>query len=184
MKIKINQILYDISHLSPITRRMDITLTRGVTKSKNVVIKFRFSCHCYSRSPKEGESIPLGMLVKDGSEQSPRNRIFSEQRYQLSKQLIKHIDKLISEDGLVSKTRKGTFFSTKLALVDEGGCSIQIDYYVFMNPTKKQDPNFPKHIDIYIESAYPPDGGAIPKPNTKGMPEALSKVLGDVWEQG
>lgn len=180
MRILINNQLVDISHLQEITRTMTLDISRGNTQKKNARLEFRFSCHCYSRGPKEGEHIPPELLVPDGSAEMPRDRIFCQIRYNLSLQLVQHIDRLIEENGIVQKSRHLNFFATQLLTPDEHGVMQEMPYYVFMKAKKKQDPNQPKKLDIFIESAYP-DDPSVPAPVPKGGPMRLSFVLGEVW---
>lgn len=182
MQIEINNQYVDISHLREISRTMTLDLRGGMQK-KNARLEFRFSCHCYSRGPKEGESIPPGMLVADGSAHKPRNRIFCQNRYDLSLQLVQKIENLIQTNGLVEKSRHLNFFATYLAAPGEGGELEQLPYYVFMKAGKKQDPNQPPKLDIFVESAYPGDP-LIPAPDRMGEAVSLSVMLGKVWEKG
>lgn len=182
MQISINNQNYDISHLGPFTRRMDLDL-RGGLKKKNAWLSFRFSCHCYSRGPAVGESIPPGWLVPDGSVHKPRNRIFCEERYSYSLQLVHHLDTLIHTNGMVQRSRHLNFFSTMLTLPCSEGQQLTLPYYIFLDATKKQDPNQPPRLDIFVESAYTDDPN-IPGPFGDGSPMQLSELLGHVWVQG
>jgi hypothetical protein len=47
---------------------------------------------------------------------------------------------------------------------------------------KRQDPNQPHKLSIFIESAYQADS-QFPAPVGKGKPMQLSVVLGEVWEK-
>lgn len=179
MQITINGESIDISHLCPITRTMTLDL-RGGTQKKDARLEFRFSCHCYSRGPRGEEAIPEDMRVLDGSTQQPRDRIFCPNRYKLSFQLVEKIDALIASNGNVEKSRHLNFFATSLVVQDEGGNTQDVPYYVFMKAKKKQDPNQPAKLDIFVESAYPGDPN-IPAPVAKGNPTRLSAVLGEVW---
>lgn len=181
MQIQINGQLVDISHLREITRTMTLDLSRGL-KKQNARLEFRFSCHCYSRGPKAGETIPQGMLIPDGPRDAPRNRIFCQIRYDLSQQLVQKIDHLIETNGLVEKSRHLNFFSTHLLTQGADGNLKQQPYYVFMLAKKKQDPNQPPKLSVFVESAYPGDT-LIPAPASKGTPIQLSVVLGEVWEK-
>jgi len=180
MKIIINNQFVDISHLKDITRTMTLDISRGNKQKKDARLEFRFSCHCYSRGPKEGEAIPPGLRIPDGSFKMPRDRIFCHVRYNLSLLLVRHIDQLIEENGLVHKSRHLNFFATQLVTSDEHGVMQEIPYYVFMMAKKKKDPNQPPKLDIYIESAYP-DDPSVPAPVPKGGAMRLSFVLGEVW---
>jgi len=174
MKILINGQFVDISHLAPMQCRMDLNVIGGKIK-KNALLEFRFSNHCYSRGQKDGEIIPDGMLVTDGL----RKRIFCQIRHSLSCNLAQHINDLVSENRMVEKSRHLNFFST--TMVSPTG--VEIPYYVFMRPQKKQDINQPPKIDIHVESAYHHDDPSIPTPTSIGAPQRLSVVLGDVWSK-
>lgn len=146
---------------------------RGGVQKKDAWLEFRFSNHCYSRGPNESElPIPGEMLVRDGA----RQRIFCQTRYSLSLGLVAHIDNLIAQNGKVEKSRHLNFFST--TIVTPAG--IQTPYYVFMRPKKKQDPNQPPKLDIFVESAYHQDPN-IPAPASSSGPIPLSVVLGEIW---
>src|SRR5258707_13259613 len=98
MKIKVQGQDVSLAHLARIVRTMTLDL-RGRLQKKNARLEFGFSCHCYSRGPGEGEDIPDGMRVKEGSKELPRDRIFSLERYSLSLGLVAHIDNLIQSNG-------------------------------------------------------------------------------------
>ena len=174
MKLFVNNQFVDISHLAPIQRRMDLNVIGGKIK-RNASLEFRFSSHCYSRGPKDGEEIPNGMVVADG----PRKRIFCPTRYSLSLGLVRHIDDLVSKNGMVEKSRHLNFFST--TMISPQG--IEIPYYVFMRPQKRQALNQPPKIHIHVESAYHHDDSSIPAPTSIGAPKKLSEVLGEVWSK-
>jgi|GEM_PF-2084305 len=173
--------MYDLSHLEKLVRTMTLDL-RGVNRQKhNVRLEFRFSNHCYSKRPKEGEVIPAHLLVIDGSKQNPRNRIFNEQRYLLSLDLIQKLDDLITNNREVDRSRNHNVFSTHLIQVNQDGTATEVPYYIFMDVSKKQEPQQPAKLDIFIESAYPHDEN-VPGPAATGRPIKLSVVLGSVWE--
>lgn len=174
MQISINGQFRDISHLAPIQHWMDLNVLGGKIKKK-ALLEFRFSNHCYSRTPKDDETVPAGMVVVDGS----RNRIFCPTRYSLSRNLAQHINELVSKNGMVEKSRHLNFFST--TMVSPQG--VEIPYYVFMQPQKKQDANQPPKIDIHVESAYHHDDPSIPAPTSRGAAQPLSVLLGEVWSK-
>ncbi len=182
MQISINDQNYDLSHLAPFTRTMDLDLRGGLVK-KGARLSFRFSQHCYSRGPSVGEAIPAGRRIPEGPADNPRDRIFCEQRYEYSLQLVQHIDALIQNNGLVQRSRHLNFFATTLVLADESGESVSVPYYIFLKAKKKQDPNQPARLDIFVESAYTDDPN-IPGPFGKGAPIRLSVLLGQIWAAG
>lgn len=179
--ITINGQPISISHLDKITRRMTLDLAGGKQK-KNAFLEFRFSCHCYSREPNENEQIPGGMRVPDGSQEHPRDRIFDQTRYSLSLSLPQLIDDLINNNRDVTKTKKQNIFATTMIVQNANGIGQDVLYYVFMKPKKKQDPNQPPKLDIFIESAHLRDNPRIPAPSQEGAPCPFSEMLGRVWE--
>lgn len=182
MQILIQGSTVDISHLKPVARAMTLDL-RGGCQKKNARLEFRFSCHCYSRRPANGEAIPSGMQVSDGSAHDPRNRIFSWERYQHSLALVERIDDLIESNGLVLRSRHLNFFSTHVITTTASGADVATPYYIFMAPTKKQDKNQPPKLDIFVESAYP-NAPSIPGPVGVGAAVPLSEMLGRAWVNG
>lgn len=161
---------------------MNLALRGGAIK-KNARLNFRFSCHCYSRGPAVGEIIPAGWLVPDGSSSNPRPRIFCVNRYTYSLQLVHHIDALIQANGQVQHSRHLNFFATTMVVANATGQPVSIPYYIFLKAKKKQDPNQPPRLDIFVESAYTDDPN-IPGPFGKGASMHLSELLGQVWAEG
>ena len=182
MQISINNQSYDLSHLAPFTRGMDLDLRGGLVK-KNARLSFRFSQHCYSRGPSVGEAIPVGWRIPEGPADKPRDRIFCLQRYVYSLQLVTHLDTLIQTNGTVQRSRHLNFFATTLVLADAAGAQVSVPYYIFLKARKKQDPNQPPRLDIFVESAYTEDPH-IPGPYGVGAPVPLSVLLGQIWAAG
>lgn len=56
-------VIYDLSHLCFKTYEWEIELKNKVRKVVKVDVVF--SCHCFSRSPKEGEDYSPSQVVKD-----------------------------------------------------------------------------------------------------------------------
>lgn len=182
MQISIQGQLVDISHLAMITCRMTLDL-RGGKQKNNAFLEIRFSNHCYSRGPAEGEAIPHDMFVADGSPEMPRNRIFCWNRYKHSQDLAAKIGLLIQSNGNVRKSRHRNFFSTTVVTQDENGVAIQVPYYIFISAKKDQEEGKPKKLVLFVESAYPESPG-IPSPEGHGGSMPLSRMLGKVWEDG
>lgn len=182
MQISINAQIYDLSHLAPYTRTMDLDLRGGLVK-KGARLSFRFSQHCYSRGPSVGEAIPAGWCVPEGPADKPRDRIFCVQRYGHSLQLVQHLDTLIQTNGQVQRSRHLNFFATTLVVTGANGQPVSVPYYIFLMAKKKQDPSQPPRLDIFVESAYPHDPN-IPGPIGTGSPIPLSVLLGQVWAAG
>lgn len=93
--------VFELSHLADHREYTNALLGKN---HKRVLIEISYSCHCWSRSPVDGEDIPKDRHVPDGSKVSPRNRIFCEQRHELSKELPAAIKEMLAGDGHVSKT--------------------------------------------------------------------------------
>lgn len=166
-----------LDHFAPIRRRVNLQLAGGITKA--VDVEFRFSSHCYSRLPADGEQIPPDALVPDGSEHHPRNRIYDQVRYDLSLKLVECIDHIIATDAVVTRSKHNNFFHVSVAEITPGGVAIQVDYYVFMSARKVSEPNQPKMIKIFVETAYPNDpAGAAPG---GGASRTFGTMLGEYW---
>lgn len=173
---------YSLAHLDPVERRIQISL-RGIDQKKSVLVEFRFSCHCYSRGLSDGEVAPSSLLIADGSLQKPRYRVFDVRRYQLSLNLIGHIDALIAADGVVRKSRHHNFFSVHDALENIDGNETTVDYFIYMSARKVAEAGQEKRIKMYIESAYP-ESVAVPSPGKAKKGRSLSAQLGEVWSGG
>lgn len=175
----INGCLIDLSHLIPIFRRVNLEL-RGNFK-KEVDVLFEFSCHCYSRRILPEEVVPLDLLVVDGSSKMPRNRLFDQKRYSLSKHLVSLIDLIIEGNAKVTKTRHENFYRTELFQKQTSDFDICIRYFMFMSASVVIQPGRTKYLRVYIESAYPEQLG-IPHPKGKGVLN-FAAMLGEKWAQ-
>jgi hypothetical protein len=182
MKITVQGNLVDISHLAPITLRMNLDL-RGGKQKKNAFLEISFSNHCYSRGPAEGEAIPIDMFIADGSKHMPRNRIFCWNRYRHSLDIARKVGELVENNGEVCKSRHQNFFSTTLVVQDENGNRVEVPYYIFISARKAREEGKPQKLVLYVESAYP-DSPSIPSPVGQGGPMPLSEMLGKVWDTG
>ena len=168
--IFINGSAIDLTHLDAIKRTVILDLPPNI--KKKVPVEFIFSSHCYSRKLLKGESAPLGQLVKEGGRKEPRNRVFDQVRYDLSKKLISLLDEMISSNGHVSETKQHNFFR-----VTDDGTGVQ--YFIIMNAKKASEPNRPKSFKVFVESAYPDDPNK-PSPHaTRGR--TFSQMLGEKW---
>eukprot|EP01034_Spumella_vulgaris_P001462 gene1462-1935_t len=149
---------FSLAHLAMFTRKVDVPL-RGIANPKKILVEFRFSSHCYSRGA-EGEVIPDGYLIPDGSKHLLRNRIFDHRRYELSKGLARHIDDLISSNGDVRKSRHDNFFSVSDVFEDANGIQTVCSYFVFMSGRKVSEPNQEKRL--FSELAEQTEGAISP----------------------
>ena len=177
MNLMLGGMSYSLAHLAPIERRVEVPLRGGLTKS--VLVEFRFSCHCYSRGPSQGEAIPPQLRIADGSVHMPRDRIFDERRYALSHRLAACIDALIDTQGTVHRSRHDNFFRIDTLQESANGVLTPVSYYIFMSARKVAEPGQAKRIKVYLESAYPALP-AVPAPaSVQELP--FRQVLGKIW---
>lgn len=177
MNLVLGGVAYSLAHLAPIERRVEVPLRGGLTKT--LLVEFRFSCHCYSRGPSQGEAIPPELRIADGSRQMPRDRIFDERRYALSRQLVACIDALIETQGIVHRSRHDNFFRIDTLQESANGILTPVSYYVFMSARKAAESGQAKRIKVYVESAYP-TLPAVPTPaSVQELP--FRQVLGKIW---
>lgn len=177
-QLLIDGVALDLSHLSVMTRTVQMDLPGGIQKKARV--EFHFSNHCYSRSPDALpgggiEAIPPGLLVPDGSAHSPRPRIFCPIRYALSKHLVNCVETIIANNKVVAKTKHVNYFN--LTALTHGIADIPdpANYYVFFSIKTVKPENDAKYIKISVESAYL-------DANAHGMkPTPFSQALGEVW---
>jgi hypothetical protein len=168
---------YSLAHLAPIERRIEVPLRGGLKKT--LLVEFRFSCHCYSRGPSQGEAVSPQLRIADGSRQMPRDRIFDPRRYALSHQLVTCIDVLIEAQGTVHRSRHDNFFRIDTLQESANGVLTPVSYYIFMSARKVAAPGQTKRIKIYVESAYPALP-AVPAPaSVQELP--FRQVLGKIW---
>lgn len=142
-------------HLVPINRRVKIELPPNLFKE--VLVHFKFSNHCFSEELPEGEVAPAGRGVADGSEKHPRNRVFNEERYVLSKGLVSVIDQLIAGNQRVTKTKHHNYYRADDVSTMRDGQEVKVSYAIFMSAKLKDEPGQQKHLEVYVESAYPLD---------------------------
>jgi hypothetical protein len=165
------------AHLATFTRKVQLELRGGLTKT--VDVSFEFSCHCYSRGLADGEVASPGHEVPDGSKHKPRPRAFDRERYDLSLGLMAVIDELIASNGIVSRTRQERFHRVDQVETTRDGVKKVVSYFVFFHGRKVQAPGRPKSIRVVVESAYPEQDG-IPHPSGRGS-QTLGAMLGELW---
>jgi hypothetical protein len=168
---------FDLSHLNRVKDHANARLRNGAIK--RAPIDVAFSCHCYSRMPVKGEAIPVGSLVKDGSKEMPRDRIFSESRYELSKLLPRAVRSIWENAKTVHETKVNNVVRVEM-LPPILASSEYERTYIFMSLRKMIPAGEAKYIRISIESAYP-DSVMYESPKF-GKPVAFDILLGHCWE--
>lgn len=167
---------FDLSHLND---RSGYTAALLGNTTKRVKVEVSFSCHCWSRLPVDGEAIPLDRFVADGSRETPRNRIFCEQRHEMSKALPFAIDEMLAGDGHVSKTLEHNILRVEQSIPVVAN-DHDIKYFIFLHIEKKEPEGKQKYIKLFVETAYPES--ALYKKVIEGKPFNLSKLVGDCWK--
>ncbi len=166
----------DLSHLNDFSSYTDALL--GNT-TKRVKVEGSYSCHSWSRLPVKGEEIPPERLVLDGSKVTPRNRIFCEQRYEMSKALPMAIAQMLAGEGHISKTEEKNILRVDKAIPIIADNTI-VNYFIFLHIEKKEPEGRQKFIKLVVETAYPES--ALYKRVTEGKPFNWSKLVGDCWK--
>jgi hypothetical protein len=69
---------------------------------------------------------------------------------------------------------------TQSAKWQRDGTAQQLDYYVFLSMRTHDQPNEPKVIRLFVESAYPEDLLHYDRP-TLGKPMPLTRALAECW---
>jgi|SRR5471030_1743838 len=174
--ITIGTKVYDLSHLSIIRRKAVAKLRQS---EKEVLIEVHFSCHCWSRKPLTNEPIPSTHLVPDGSKVHPRNRIFCESRYELSLELPRLVDEMLTTNRRVYYTDKDNIVRIDWVAPIVAGTKPE-QYYLFMKVEKKTPKGEAKHVKIFVESAYPES--VMYENPVYGKPVSFNQLLGDCWE--
>lgn len=167
---------FDLSHLDTIKGKTRAALRSGETK---VAVVIDFSCHCWSRLPVVGESIPPSRFVADGSKEMPRNRIFCEARYELSRSLPQAIQNMLIHSGRIHKTPEKNILRIELVAPVVAGATFT-EYFLFMKLEKRTREGEQKHVRIFVETAYPES--AMYDKVDYGKSFSFAKLIGDCWE--
>lgn len=109
---------------------------------KTVAVGVRYSCHCYTRSPKANELYDQELVILDHT----KVRLFDLTRYELSKSLPELLVTL--PDSKVFHT--GHHNLVRIQVGDVIGHPAP--YFVFLSLKRKG-----KSVDLHVESAYPGD---------------------------
>jgi len=146
----------DFTHLEPFEFRC---VTEG--RPAGAVIAVHFSNHCFTEAydPEKHEGRPI---VLDGRE---RERAFCPVRYQLSLKLPDLV--LALPESQVFLTPEANFVRVQL---DDGA-----EYRMYFN-MRRVAPGGDHDLRMFVESAYPPDGRALP---TRRMQKVRFKVVVD-----
>lgn len=172
----LNGTTFDLSHLNTIKGKTRAALRAGETR---VAVEIDFSCHCWSRLPVAGESIPPSHFVADGSKEMPRNRIFCETRYELSRALPQVIGNMLAHSGQIYKTRKKNILRIDLVAPVVAGATLT-EYFLFMKLEKRTPEGAQKYVRIFVESAYPES--VLYDKVDYGKPFSFAELIGDCWE--
>lgn len=164
-------------HLVPVDRKVRIELPPSLFKE--VLVRFKFSNHCFSQELELGEVAPAGHFVADGSKDCPRHRVFNEERYVLSKGLVGLIDQMIAGNQLVTKTKHHNFYRVDNVSTIRNGQEARVSYAIFMSAKLKDEPGQQRHLEVYIESAYPMDSPA-PVAGSQWS-GSIGALLGSKW---
>lgn len=172
----LNGVNYPLDHMN-VMKSYTTALLGNV--HKRVAVEITYSCHCWSRLPVEGESIPPNRFVADGSVQNPRNRIFCEERHELSRSLPSAMEKMLLHSGHVSKTDQENILRIDEAIpVVANGSTVK--YYIFMTMEKRMPEGKQKYIRIFVETAYPEN--VLYKKMGDGKPYSFAKLAGETWK--
>ena len=139
---------------------MHVVLKNGT--EKDVTVTWRFSCHCYSRTPRESEMFAEERIVWDHK----RLRLFSIRRYEFSVRLPEIVRALPSKT--VYKTQYHNMVHVTLA---EGE-----DYAVFFTLRRNGD-----GVLAFIESAYPVD--EVKRIEKSGKPMRFATAVAKAFER-
>jgi hypothetical protein len=167
---------FDLSHLNPIRAKTVAKLRASETK---VAVQVEFSCHCWSRLPVTGEIVAPAYFVEDGSRELPRNRVFCEGRYELSRALPKVVRNLLESGGRIQKTSRKNVVRIEFVVPVVAGLP-DVKYFVFMKLEKRTPDGAQKYIRIFIESAY--SENAMHAKVDYGKPFSFAQLIGDCWE--
>lgn len=132
------------------------------TARKKLRVNVRFSNHCFSHSPLDGESYPESFRLHDHNK---KDRIFCPIRYRLSLDLPKIVLSLNDPKCKVYQTAARRNFNYSLEIDDPKG-----PYHLFFEVSKAvgkaagmQD------LSFFLESAYPEDA-------ERGKPDLLGRI--------
>ncbi len=132
--------VFDLSHLHP----FEFTLIQEAKNNKperKYYFDVIFSIHCFSRKKLDDEIVEEGLLYSDSRE----TRIFSFERYNLSKNLPEIIKSL--KDRKCYHTSHGNYFIVEM-VNDEGNLQEYEIYFTVSKSNKKG------RINLYVQSAY------------------------------
>lgn len=131
---------YDLSHLEFKTYEWGIELKNKVRKA--IKVDVFFSCHCFSRSPKEGEVYSPAQVVMDHK----KERLFDLTRYEQSLALPEIVASLPEHKVF------HTGFHNLVRIAAANRLGVSTDYYVFLALSREG-----KRMRMVVESAYTAD---------------------------
>ena len=137
--------VYDLSHLHPRVFRF-ARPAEGAHAAEVFDVEVRFTLHCFSRGPRDGEAFDPLLIYPDDYEA----RIFDFRRYEMSKRLPEIIQGLPARKPRHNKSR-GNYFSVEL--VAENGDTVEYDiFFKVRKPAKGR-------LEMIVETAFVRDPG-------------------------
>ncbi|ELV7510824.1 TPA: hypothetical protein P2Q98_004519 [Aeromonas veronii] len=138
----IEGVTYEFSHLDPFTMRF-------VSNSahRQLRVNVRFSNHCFSYSPIDGQERPAPLMLFDHND---RERIFCPTRYRLSLSLPDIVRSLNNPKCKVYQTAARRNFNYSLQVDDPKG-----PYHLFFEISKSTGQAAQmQDLNMFVESAY------------------------------
>ena len=136
---------YDLSHLHPRIFRFTRP-AEGAHAAEVFDVEVRFTLHCFSRGPRDGEAFDPLLIYPDDYEA----RIFDFRRYKMSKRLPEIIQGMPARKPRHNKSR-GNYFSVEL--VAENGDVVEYDiFFKVRKPGKGR-------LEMIVETAFVRDAG-------------------------
>jgi hypothetical protein len=139
-KLTIEGVIYDLSHLDPLS--FDFVIPEKDGRPRQLyAIDVIFSWHCFTRGIAPGEDFPKALAISRGRE----TRLFDERRYRFSRQLPGIIRDIGSRKCF--HTGKGNFFTVEF--IDEEGA--RVEYTIFFKVSQSVTRS---GLTLRVESAY------------------------------
>lgn len=138
--VEIAGTVYDLTHLSFKVHCWEIELKNKQKKLVHVDVKY--SCHCFTRKPKQDEEFDESWVIMDHTQR----RLFDTMRYALSLELPEIIATLPGQKVF----QTGHHNLVRVAAVNNAGAAS--DYFIFFELSRSG-----KRMKLFVESAYTAD---------------------------